>query len=543
MKHPLVLAAVLCGLIFSRPTGFCQEAAPSPVPAEKSAASSPVRGKAEHIVIVVWDGMRPDLIRDDTTPALAKLVREGTFFAHHHSVYPTSTEVNGTAIATGCFPGHSGIIGNREYRPDIDPLSLVATEALSSIRRGDEVSGGKYLAVPTLPELLQRAGELTMVAGTKPVAMLMDRAIRQPQEDTARQSATVAAGAAQPENIAKEIAKAEGAFPEDVHLPNTDADHWTEQALTEYLWHDVPPKLSVLWLSEPDFSQHQFGIASPNGLRALASSDAQLAAVLTALEKRGCRDKTDVLVVSDHGFSTIGQPVDVAHELVNAGLPAYREFKSPPKSGDILVDGLGGSVFLYVAGHDETMIRRVVDVLESSAFAGTIFTRQEGLPGTFPLNLAHINSPNAPDVVVALRWSDDKNAVGVPGTVVSDGGRKAGQGTHATFSRFDVHNTFVAAGPDFRAGATNDTPTSNADIAPTAAWILGLPVSSPMDGRVIKEALESSSPTVLAPPKTERLEAGREFESRHWQQYLQATLYDGETYLDEANGSSTSQKP
>ena len=163
--------------------------------------------------------------------------------------------------------------------------------------------------------------------------------------------------------------------------------------------------------------------------------------------------------------------------------------------------------------------------------------------GRFPLNLAHINSPNAPDVVVALRWSDDKNAVGVPGTVVSDGGRKAGQGTHATFSRFDVHNTFVAAGPDFRAGATNDTPTSNADIAPTAAWILGLPVSSPMDGRVIKEALESSSPTVLAPPKTERLEAGREFESRHWQQYLQATLYDGETYLDEANGSSTSQKP
>src|SRR5512134_1703900 len=76
-------------------------------------------GQAEHVVLVVWDGMRPDFVSAHYTPQLYDLAQRGTFFKNHHPVYVSSTEVNGTALATGVYPEKSGIIANSEYRPDV----------------------------------------------------------------------------------------------------------------------------------------------------------------------------------------------------------------------------------------------------------------------------------------------------------------------------------------------------------------------------------------------------------------------------------------
>ena len=61
-------------------------------------------GKARHVVVVVWDGMRPDFVSENHTPTLWKLAREGVTFRNHHAAYLSATLVNGTAIATGCYP-------------------------------------------------------------------------------------------------------------------------------------------------------------------------------------------------------------------------------------------------------------------------------------------------------------------------------------------------------------------------------------------------------------------------------------------------------
>ena len=134
--------------------------------------------KAEHVVLVVWDGMRPDFVSAQYTPTLYELAQKGAFFANHHSIYVSSTEVNGTALATGCYPDRTGIIANSEYRPEIGWLGPNATEGLEMIRRGDAATGGKYIRVPTMCEIVQDAGFPTAVAGTKPVALLHDRAQR-----------------------------------------------------------------------------------------------------------------------------------------------------------------------------------------------------------------------------------------------------------------------------------------------------------------------------------------------------------------------------
>ena len=98
-------------------------------------------GRASHVVLIVWDGMRPDFVSEATTPALFALARDGVTFLHHHPVYPSITEVNATALATGVYPWQSGIIGNHEFRPAFDAFEPVNTDSLAVARRGDELTG------------------------------------------------------------------------------------------------------------------------------------------------------------------------------------------------------------------------------------------------------------------------------------------------------------------------------------------------------------------------------------------------------------------
>jgi arylsulfatase A-like enzyme len=521
-----------------------QDAAPVPTPA---AAPTP---HAEHVVVMVWDGLRPDSVTEEITPTLFKLAHDGVFFAHHHCVFPSSTEVNGTAMATGSYPGTSSILGNREYRPYIDPYRSVATEELESIRVGDKDNGTHgYVRCPTVAEILHGFHERTAVAGTKQVAVLQDRGQRPDAGSLAAENVDFFNGKTLPEEAIKELERVLGSsFPPDIRLPNVDEDGWTTRALTQALWKDELPKFSLLWMSDPDFTQHRYGPDSPQAHKALADDDANLATVLATLEQRGWRDSTDVFVVSDHGFSTIGRQIDVAKDLAAGGFDAVREFRAEPRKDQVLAVGLGGTVYLYVVGHDPATVGRLVEHLQRTEYAGVIFThdspKYDGethlhgtlLPGTFPMSAIHIDSGQEPDVAVVLRWQDEKNANGFPGMMYSDGERRAGQGSHASLSRYEMHNTLVANGPSFQRGFRDELPSGNTDLAPTILHILHPDYSPRMNGRILREAFAhpDAAPSPAA-PRIERLETGRAIDATAWKQYLQITHYAGVDYLDEGN--------
>src|SRR5205809_830223 len=82
-------------------------------------------------------------------------------------------------------------------------------------------------------------------------------------------------------------------------------------AVTEFLWKEGVPDLTILWLGEPDLTQHQTALGAPPSLAAIKASDENLGRVLSALQKRNLRGATDVIVVSDHGFSTVERAVDL----------------------------------------------------------------------------------------------------------------------------------------------------------------------------------------------------------------------------------------
>jgi arylsulfatase A-like enzyme len=248
------------------------------------------------------------------------------------------------------------------------------------------------------------------------------------------------------------------------------------------------------------------------------------------------RNQTDVIVVSDHGFSTISQKVDIAALLVQNGFRACRQYATTgPRQGEVLVVGNGGSVFLYVPEHEPALTEKLVHWLQAQSFTGVILTRKP-VEGAFPLESVKLASTNAPDIVLSFRWSADPCKNGTAGLLVTDATQySSGKGMHASLSRFDLHNTCVAAGPDFRKGFEDHLPSGNIDIAPTILWILGVKPQGTLAGRILTEAL---APSDTADPKVEphHLEAIYRGANLTWKQYLNFFDVNGTVYLDEGNG-------
>ncbi|MBA2585675.1 MAG: alkaline phosphatase family protein [Chthoniobacterales bacterium] len=488
-----------------------------------------------HVVLLVWDGMRPDFVGQKTTPTLWQLAHEGVQFQNHHAVYPTSTEVNGAALATGTYPNRTSLLANREYRPRIDFLHAIDTGDASSIKKGDETSGGNYLALPTVAELVRAAGRQAVIAGSKSAALLADRHAEWTTALSEDKGLTVFAAAPTSSALSAQTQHMLGPFLTKAGISFADRNIYTTHVLTEILWRNGIPDFSLLWLSDPDLTQHETAPGSPASLAAIKSSDDNLARVLRALEKRHARATTDVIVVSDHGFSTIERAIDFASLLRQAGFDAVSSFDNEPKPGQIMVVGNGGTVLFYVIGHDPTVTAKLVDSLQRSDCAGVIFARDK-FEGTFPLAAAQLTTADAPDLVIALRWTEKANQFGTAGSITTDAARGVGHGSHATLSRFDVHNICIANGPHFRREFLDIAPTSNADVAPTIVNLLGLDRPDKMDGRVLGEAFASESEAPKA--AAHRLEATRQFSDRTWRQWLQISTYGGASYLDQGNGAS-----
>lgn len=494
------------------------------------------KGSAEHVVIVVFDGLRPDFITPQYCPNLYSLATNGVFFRRHHPAFVSTTIVNGTALATGTHPGHSGIIANSDYRQELSFTSPVASESLDTLRRGDLLSGGKYVAVDTLPEIIQAAGFHTYVAGTKGVTLLHDRGVRRTDTEAHRQSVVLGRGLVMPRATLDTLKKAneDKPFPDGFSTPNIASDHWTTRALIKGLWKRGIPKYSLLWLTDPDVTQHAKGVGSKESMDAIEASDRNLGEVLKELDDRKLRDKTDVFVVSDHGFSAAEREADIVGALKRAGLNASLKNENPEK-GDVLVVPLGGAALIYVIDREEVSIRKTAAVLQQCDFTGVLFSKIS-IEGTFSMDQVRYDgsSKGSPDFLISMRWSGDRNENGWPGMIITTGGGRGG-GTHGSLSRYDMNNTLVASGPDLKRGLISDIPSGNIDLAPTVLDILGIAVPPSMDGRVLREAYAKfDGPKPLI--REQRHEAIRQLGFIKWTQYLQTSTVEGALYFDEGNG-------
>ena len=519
-------------------------------------------GRARLIIVFILDGLRPDSINPKDTPNLFRLRAEGVNYVNGHAVFPTVTRVNATAIGTGYYPGTNGIVSNSMYVPQVNPTRAFSTGEYENLLKLDEVSGGRMVLVKSLGERLQEnAMQLAAVSsGSTGSALLLNpRAVNgvgvlingdfEPNKLVAF-----------PSNVNDTILTRFGAAP----IKDGDADDqynesvdWTEEVLREYVIPELKPDVILNWLTEPDHTQHATGAGSPESINTIRNDDRNIGLILEKLKSLGLEDKTDIFVISDHGFSLETFALNVNQELINAGL------KAGPDSDDVVVASSGQAILLHVKNRDPRRIRETVKFLQAQSWAGVIFTagnkpssdRQntsersrpenrritnaEGsVAGTFSLELIHeFNSERGPDILFTFPWTSDKNAFGVPGTDFTNTSGATGSLTtnasgHGSMSPWNVRNTFFAWGVDFKRGVEVRVTASNVDITPTILAIKGISTNESFDGRVLLEGLKGGPNERYVPVKT-RVFTTKANQGRY-KAAIQVTEVDNQRYVDKS---------
>jgi arylsulfatase A-like enzyme len=136
---------------------------------------------------------------------------------------------------------------------------------------------------------------------------------------------------------------------------------------------------------------------------------------------------------------------------------------------------------------------------------------------------------------------DTPNELGAPGMLIATGGSR-NAGTHGSLSKYEMNNTLIATGPDFKQGVISEIPSGNIDVTPTVLHLLGIEPKEKMDGRVLREGFRSHTGP-LPEVKERRHEASRQLGFMNWSQYVKTYEVDGALYFGEGNGVLVQKKP
>ncbi len=446
-----------------------------------------VQARARIFILMVWDGLRPDLVSAKWTPNLFAMENEGVLFAHHHAVYPSITMVNAASLATGAPPGTTSVLGDEmsmssRLRADritpaaadawaTRPVNLEDSAALAALN-GPGFFNGALLGSESLGQRVRRAGGYLAVVGKKgPTFMFDDSVTGDPAPGGPLGGGDfmfVADDMTVPQALKGELGEVPQRTPServsdgmrDRYFARIVIEHALARARTAA--RGGRPALIVLWQHNPDLTQHRRGLGTQADLDALRMCDTNLAEIRRAIARIGITENIDLMVVSDHGFATVRALVPLAQLLVDNGL------KQSPTSDDVAVIANGGTDLIELSRSafatieaQRAALQKIVDFIESQPWAGPLFTRaaaeeralarpaaagRAGSPGatadsrpgwiagTFGMDrLGLIERKNflyAPDLIVSFRELPDIDNLGLtgpdkPAYIFGDGGERS----------------------------------------------------------------------------------------------------------------------
>lgn len=468
------------------------------------------------ILIAAFDGLQPAQVRPDLMPNLARFASEGVFFENHHPVFPSVTRINAASMVTGTYSGKHGLAANTMVARDYDPTTVFSAlePTLADVAR----KTGRVLFAPTLADILsEHSMEYTAIGvGTSGNAY-----VHNPRADESG-GATIHTDFTLPYDLSDKLGSRFGPWPGEA-MPNTPRLDHAVKILTEHILPERQPAVALIWSSEPDKAQHAHGVGSEMSDRAIREADARFGSILEWLESNGQGSDTDVLVISDHGYSTIQEVVDVEWYTRDAGF----------SDEEVLVAPNGGSALFYC--QSESVTQRLAAWLMERPWCGALLALEAAgeIEGALPMSLAGAEGPRAPELAMSFGWDSRPNDAGYNGFAYSTGGQP-GQGQHGSMSRHEMNNTLIARGLRFRRAARIQSPTGNVDLAPTVLRLLGLPVPEHMEGRVLTEALAEGENSVDWTSTTHRAE--RKSAAGTYCQTVRVSTVGNTSYLDEGSG-------
>jgi hypothetical protein len=328
-------------------------------PAFFSGQGRPVGDPVRNVVIVVFDGLRSGSVNATDTPTLDWVRTHGVSFVNSHSLFPTFTTANASAIATGHYLGDTGDFSNTLYIGH--PIFLSGNfgrapgtyapyiENNSVLGDLDAQFTGNYLNEDTLLSAARAQGFNTAAVGKMGPTAIQDVTQLNPVDRKFATPRTVIIddGTGTPDGVplipqvSSELLRAglPTATPTRTQRtgnnttpgttsPNTEQQGYFADAVTRVILpmfkKNGKPFVLLYWSRDPDGTQHFQGdslntlvpgINGPTSKAALKNADDNLKQILNYI--RGDPElaaTTDIFLTADHGFATISK-----HEIDSAG--------------------------------------------------------------------------------------------------------------------------------------------------------------------------------------------------------------------------------
>ena len=385
-------------------------------------------GAAPTVIVLSFDGVRHDYPQRVPDGALARMAREGASASRLVPVFPSNTFPGHVSLATGTYPDRHGIVDNQffdrergEFRMDND-ASWIEAEPLWAAAERQGVPAAVYFWVGSETDWRGRG-------------------------------------------VHQRVA------PFDADVPES------EKVARILAWLALPeaerPRLILSYWRGADHAGHLRGPDHASVAAALRDQDAELARLLAALDLRDAWRDTTLLVVSDHGMTSVTRELPLRALLAEAGVRAR-------------VAGGGAVAHLFLA--DPAQRERAEAALRGQD--GIAVYRGESLPASLRLR----NASRTGDLVVvaspgvALRESPwDERVLRMFGGAF---GWERGMHGYAPDDP-DMGGILFAMGRGVPAG-TQLGAVRMIDVAPTVARLLGIAPPAQCEGEPIAGIGEAS---------------------------------------------------
>jgi predicted AlkP superfamily pyrophosphatase or phosphodiesterase len=209
---------------------------------------------ARRVLILSLDGLRADAVALSPMPNLMALMQAGAYTLNAQTIQPSATLPAHTSMLTGLCPAKHGVDWN-DYLPE----------------RG-------YAKGPSLFDLAHAAGlETVMVVGKQKLVQVTDPA----------------------------------SVDSFTYINDRDV------VITQKILDNFPDNFGVLFIHfpTPDAMGHVYGWPSREYWDVLRQADKALASLLKALDDKGLRSETLIIVTADHGGHGMGHGTDLPVDM------------------------------------------------------------------------------------------------------------------------------------------------------------------------------------------------------------------------------------
>jgi arylsulfatase A-like enzyme len=324
-----------------------------------SGRGRPAAARPRNIVIFVFDGLRAGSVNAVDSPTMFWIRNHGVSFVNSHSLFPTFTTANASAIATGHYLGDTGDYSNQIYighpvfmdgnfgRPPGSYAPYVENNRV--LGDLDAQFNGNYLNEETLLAAARRHGFSTAAIGKMGPVAIQDVSQLNPSDGgfTIPQTIIIDDGTGTPDGVplAPEVSSAlvNAGLPTTTPVrnqptgnnttpgtkePNTVQQAYfadaTSKVILPMFVKNRKPFALLYWSRDPDGTQHfqgdslnklTPGINGPTSKAALKNADNNLKQILDYINSDPqLAANTDIFLTADHGFATISK-----HDIDAAG--------------------------------------------------------------------------------------------------------------------------------------------------------------------------------------------------------------------------------